>query len=49
MTVVESAAATRAKAPLGKILAAFVLLSTLSGCVIYVPYSEPPPRYHYWR
>lgn len=32
-----------------KILTALALLSLLVGCVVYVPYSAPPPRYHYWR
>lgn len=32
-----------------RVLTALALLSILSGCVVYVPYSAPPPRYHYWR
>jgi hypothetical protein len=37
------------KRRLGALLAALTLLSVLSGCVVYVPYSGPPQRYHYWR
>jgi len=31
---------------IGRILAAFALLSLLAGCVVYVPEG---PHYHYWR
>ena len=30
-------------------LTALALLAILSGCVVYMPGSAPPPRYHYWR
>ena len=34
---------------IGKLAAALTLLALLSGCVVYMPYSAPPPHYHYWR
>ena len=27
-----------------------IIAAALSGCIVYVPYSAPPPHYyHYWR
>lgn len=49
MTTFEPSKQTRGKSGIGAIVAALALLSLLSGCVVYVPYSAPPPRYHYWR
>jgi hypothetical protein len=34
---------------IAKILTAIGVLALLSGCVVYMPGSAPPPRYHYWR
>jgi hypothetical protein len=49
MTMVEPIKQKREIPGIGAIVAALVLLSLLSGCVVYVPYSGAPPRYHYWR
>ena len=49
MTMIEPIKRKRGLPGLGAIVAAVVALSLLSGCVVYVPYSGPPPRYHYWR
>jgi hypothetical protein len=49
MGIAESGRGRRASRRLGTIALALGLLSMLSGCVVYVPYSAPPPRYHYWR
>jgi hypothetical protein len=34
---------------IGTVALALALLSFLAGCVVYVPYSAPPPQYRYWR
>jgi hypothetical protein len=49
MVMAESGMEKRGTRRLGTIVLALGLLSMLSGCVVYVPYSGPPPRYHYWR
>jgi hypothetical protein len=49
MGIAELRIENRASRRLGTIALALGLLSLLSGCVVYVPYSAPPPRYHYWR
>lgn len=49
MGMAESAMEKRGIRRLGTIAVTLALLSMLSGCVVYVPYSAPPPHYHYWR
>ena len=49
MGMSESALEKGGTRRLGTIALALALLSMLSACVVYVPYSAPPPHYHYWR
>jgi hypothetical protein len=45
----ESIMKNRGNRGVGTLALGLALLSLLSGCVVYVPYSAPPPHYHYWR
>jgi len=49
MTMVERAKQKSGNSAIGALVVALALLSILSGYVVYVPYSGPQPRYHYWR
>jgi hypothetical protein len=49
MMMAEPAVERRGNRRIGTLMLALALVSILSGCVVYVPYSPPPPRYHYWR